>query len=152
MVSQWNSADEILDFAIKNEEEAAKFYTDLAAKTDSASMREVFQEFAGEEQQHKAKLLGVKQSGSMTPASAKVADLKIGDYLVEAEPGADLDYQQTLILAMKREKAAFKLYTDLAAATADADLRGLLLALAQEEAKHKLRFEIEYDDHILTEN
>jgi len=25
-------------------------------------------------------------------------------------------------------------------------------SLAQEEAKHKLRFEIEYDQHILTEN
>ena len=34
----------------------------------------------------------------------------------------------------------------------DEDLRGLLLSLAQEEAKHKLRFEIEYDDRILTEN
>jgi hypothetical protein len=28
----------------------------------------------------------------------------------------------------------------------------MLLGLAQEEAKHKLRFEIEYDDQILTEN
>ena len=40
----------------------------------------------------------------------------------------------------------------MAAATTDADLQALLLSLAQEEAKHKLRFEIEYDDNILTEN
>ena len=152
MTSQWNSTEEILDFAIKNEEEAAEFYTDLAAKTDSASMREVFQGFAGEEKQHKAKLLGVKRSGSMAPASAKILDLKIGDYLVDTEPGPNLSYQEILILAMKCEKAAFKLYTDLAAATSDPDLRGLLLSLAQEEAKHKLRFEVEYDEHILTEN
>ena len=31
-------------------------------------------------------------------------------------------------------------------------MRELFLSLAQEEAKHKLRFEIEYDDMILTEN
>ena len=149
---QWNSANEILDFAIKNEEEAAKFYTDLATKMESASMRKVFEDFAREEQQHKAKLLGVKQSGKMEPVTRYILDLKIGDYLVDAEPGPDMDYQQALILAMKQEKAAFKLYTDLAAGTADPDLRGLLLTLAQEEAKHKLRFEIEYDEHILTEN
>jgi rubrerythrin len=151
-MSQWNSASEILDFAIQNEEQAAKFYTDLAGKMESASMRQVFEDFAREEQGHKAKLLGVQQSGKLEPASRQVVDLKIGDYLVDAEPGPEMDYQQALILAMKQEKAAFKLYTDLAAATADADLRSLLLALAQEEAKHKLRFEVEYDEHILTEN
>ena len=53
---------------------------------------------------------------------------------------------------MKQEKAAFKLYTDLAVVAPDEDLRDLLLSLAQEEAKHKLRFEVEYDDQILTEN
>ena len=151
-MSQWSSADEILDFAIHNEEEAAKFYTDLAGKMDSAAMREVFEDFAREEKEHKAKLLGVKQSGKMEQASERIHDLKIGDYLVDVEPGPQMDYQQALILAMKQEKAAFKLYTDLAAAAADPDLRRLLLALAQEEAKHKLRFEVEYDEHILTEH
>jgi rubrerythrin len=151
-VAQWNSTAEILDFAIQNEEKAAEFYTDLAAKMESTSIRGVFEAFAREEQGHKAKLLRVKESGDMEPASKQILDLKIGDYLVEGEPGPDMDYQQALILAMKQEKAAFKLYTDLAAAAPDEDLRGLLLALAQEEAKHKLRFEVEYDDHILTEN
>ncbi len=151
-MSQWNSADEILDFAIQNEEAAAAFYTDLAEKVASDSMRGLFQDFAREEQGHKAKLLKVKQSGKMAPAAPKIVDLKIGDYLVDADPNANLDYQQALILAMKQEKAAFKLYTDMAAATTDADLQALLLSLAQEEAKHKLRFEVEYDDNILTEN
>ena len=151
-MSQWNSADEILDFAIENEEKAAAFYTELAGKMKSSSMSKVFEDFAREEQGHKAKLLKVKETGEMGPASRKILDLKIGDYLVEGDPGPETDYQQALILAMKQEKAAFKLYTDLAAAAPNENLRDLLLALAQEEAKHKLRFEIEYDDHILTEN
>jgi len=53
---------------------------------------------------------------------------------------------------MKAEKAAFILYTDLALATDDPGLKETLLRPAQEEAKHKLRFEIEYDDEILKEN
>ena len=32
------------------------------------------------------------------------------------------------------------------------DLKQTFLGLAQEEAKHKLRFEVEYDDVILAEN
>ena len=151
-MSQWKSADEILDFAIENEEKAAAFYTELAGKMKSSSMSKVFEDFAQEEQGHKAKLLRVKETGEMGPASRKILDLKIGDYLVEGEPDPEMDYQQALILAMKQEKAAFKLYTDLAAAAPNENLRDLLLALAQEEAKHKLRFEVEYDDHILTEN
>jgi rubrerythrin len=79
-------------------------------------------------------------------------DLKIGDHLVNVDLDADIDYQQALILAMKAEKAAYKLYTELASATDDAGLQETLMALANEEAKHKLRFEIEYDDMVLTEN
>ena len=151
-MNQWTSADEILGFAIKNEEEAAQFYTDLAERAELASMRKVFEDFAREEQGHRAKLMGVKTSGKMEPATTAITDLKIGDYLVDVEPGPNMDIQQALILAMKQEKAAFKLYTDLAAAAPDEELRGLLLALAQEEAKHKLRFEVEYDECILSEN
>ena len=53
---------------------------------------------------------------------------------------------------MKQEKAAFKLYSDLAEAAEDEGVRNTFLALAQEEAKHKLRFETEYDEHILSGN
>ena len=54
--------------------------------------------------------------------------------------------------AMKEEKAAFRLYSDLADRTDNAAAKEVLLMLAQEEAKHKLRFEIEYDDNILREH
>ena len=55
-MDQWKSVDEILDFAIKNEEGAAEFYRDLAAKMKQESMREVFLGFSKEEEGHKARL------------------------------------------------------------------------------------------------
>ena len=141
-----------MDFAIEREQAAVEFYTGLAKSIESASSRKIFEEFAKEEGKHKAKLLEVKRSGTMEPATQQIADLKIGDYLVDVEVGPNPSYQELLILAMKREKSAFKLYTDLAASVDEAGLRDLLLSLAQEEAKHKLRFEVEYDDYVLTEN
>ena len=148
----WNSADDVLDFAIRREEEAATFYTELAQQMTSAPVRAALEDFAREERAHQAKLEGVKASGRLEPAQEKVQDLKIADYLVDVEPDSNMDYQQALIFAMKAEKAAFRLYTDLAAATEDPELRELLQLLAQEEAKHKLRCEVEYDEDVLREN
>ncbi len=56
------------------------------------------------------------------------------------------------VLAMKKEKAAFRLYLDLAAQVQSEDQKTLFLALAEEEARHKLRFELEYDKVVLREN
>lgn len=146
------TAEEILAFAIEKEQDAADFYTDLAEKMDSANVKDIFLGFAKEEKGHKAKLEAVRAGKRMLEAEKEIADLKIGDHLVDIELDANLGYQEALIMAMKAEKAAFKLYTELATATGDAELKQMLLGLAQEEARHKLRFEIEYDDYILTEN
>ncbi len=151
-MENFGSIDEVLDFAIVREEEAAQFYTGLAEKMDRAWMKQVFEQFANEEKGHKAKLLSVKEGKLLLSAKEKVMNLKIGDYLVEVEAGEDIDYQQALIVAMKKEKAAFRLYTDLAATTENTDLSNLFISLAQEEAKHKLRFELEYDEHFLAQN
>jgi rubrerythrin len=152
-VKQWNSVDEVLDFAIKNEEEAEAFYIDLAEKMENPAMKTVFTGFASEEAGHKAKLLKVKASGGFEPSKKEILDLRIGDYLVrvDIEGTGNLSYQDALIVAMKKEKAAFKLYMDLRESVSDPELKELMLALAQEEAKHKLRFEVEYDDRFMTQ-
>jgi rubrerythrin len=149
---RFDSLDALLDFAIGEEAAAAQFYLDLGARMDRPWMKQVFQDFAREEQGHKAKLEAIKQGGARGLPVDKVLDLKIGDYLVDVAPQAGMDYQQALILAMKKEKAAFHMYTDLASASSDQELKQLLLGLAQEEAKHKLRFELEYDDQFMKEN
>ncbi len=149
---EFDSVDAVLDFAIDNEQGAADFYTELASKMEKPHMQKVFKGFAAEELGHKSKLEAVKAGKREKLTKAKVLDLKMAEYLVEEKPSASMDYQSALILAMKQEKAAFRLYSDLAASTDDAEMRDLFLGLAQEEAKHKLHFEIEYDDGFLKEN
>jgi len=151
-MQQWKSVDEILDFAVGQEEQAAQFYTGLAGRMDRPWMSEIFKEFAKEEMWHKSKLLEIKSGKRLMSAKEKVLDLKIGDYLVDVEPSDHMDYQQALVVAMKKEKKAFKMYIDLAGVTDDSNLQTVFMSLAQEEAKHKLRFEIEYDDYVMTEN
>jgi rubrerythrin len=147
----WTSIDEALDFAIGEELAAADFYTRLARQAKVPGMKEALVGFAQEEMGHKAKLEAIKEGARFSFASQRVADLKIAEYIVDVTPDSELAYRDALIVAMKKEKAAFKLYTDLAESTTDDALKTAFLALAQEEAKHKLRFEVEYDD-LLTEN
>ena len=152
MSSQFNSVDDVLDFAIKNEQDAHDLYMDLASKVEHKAMKGVFEQFAQEELGHKAKLLAVKAGGELKPAEGKIQDLKIADYTVDVEPHSGMTYQEALIVAMQAEKRAFMLYSDLATQTDDPTLTTLFLGLAQEEAKHKLRFEVEYDENIMIDN
>ena len=144
--------DEILDFAIEEEENARLFYLDLAAKMENPKMKEVFEQFAQEELGHKKKLQNIKARESISVTPERVQDLQIADYTVEVQPSPDMSYQDALLLAMNKEKKAFQLYLDLADAINDAQIKELFMMLAQEEAKHKLRFELEYDQVILSEN
>ena len=151
-MKEFRSPDEILDYAISEEEKAAVFYAGLAQTVKLPGMRELFKQFAHEEIGHKAKLLKIKKGKQLDPVKKKVIDLQLADYLVEVEPEPGMSYQDALILAMKKEKVAYKMYVELAGAAKDAKLKATLLDLAQEEANHKMRFELEYDERIMTEN
>jgi rubrerythrin len=112
-------------------------------------MRELMQDFIAEEMRHKKKLIAIKER-SPTPIinANKTLDLKIADYIVDVDPAEDMSYEDALVVAMKLEKRAFQLYTDMAVMAADESIKQSLLTLANEEAKHKLHFEIQYDDLI----
>lgn len=152
-MQEFKSVIDIINFAINEEIGAQKFYKDLAAKMDNPTMRKVFEDFAREEKGHEEKLKAIK-SGKQIPSdfSEPVADLKLADYLTDIEPSADMTYQSALVVAMKKEKAAYKLYIDLANKVSDQNHKNLFMSLAHEEANHKLRFELEYDSVIFEGN
>lgn len=148
----FESIDEILDFAMKAEQEAVEFYTQLADKMKSKQIKEIFLQFAQEEVAHKARLQKIKDDKIFDMEVEKVSDLKIADYVVSAKASGEMEYAEALVLAMKKEKAAFKLYTALSERTSVPELRKVFQALAVEESKHKLRFELEYDEYVMREN
>jgi len=112
-MKEFKSVDEILDFAITAEQEAVDFYSDLASRSKNAQIKKVFVEFAGEEMRHKSRLLAIKEEKTLKLPDEKVRDMKIADYLVDVAPMPDMTYGEALILAMKKEKNAFRLYTYL---------------------------------------
>jgi rubrerythrin len=97
-------------------------------------------------------LLAVKTGERELTPEQEVLDLKISDYLVEVDATDDISYQDALIIAMKRERAAYELYSDMAEKIPESKLREVFTGLAREEARHKLFFESEYDERVLTDN
>jgi rubrerythrin len=151
-MTEFKSFHEVLAYAIQREQEAQEFYTEMATNAKYPHMRKVFEEFAAEEKGHRAKLRAIGEGSKPLLATARVLDLKIADHRAQVVPTGDMTYDRALLLAMQREKAAFQLYSELAEVAGEETLRNLFLALAQEEAKHKLRFELEYDREFMGEN
>ena len=134
-----DSVDEILEYAIAREVEANQLYTYMAKRMENPEMSKVCEEFAKEELEHKAKLeLEVMKRGQV------VSDFDISDYMMDVGNETDMDYEELLVFAIKKEEISVSLYTDLAAVVKDKESRETLLSLAQEETEHKLRFETEY--------
>lgn len=146
----FESVEEILQFAIEKEEEAAAFYTDVAAQEPFSGARETFLGFAKEEEKHAAMLRDFEGSREkMKEYKLKwVPDMKRSDYMVDLVYEKGMHYADILRLAMKREEKALALYNELQSKTDKEEYIRLFKILAQEEAKHKQFLETMYDDFM----
>lgn len=143
-MEDFESVDQVLDFAIARELEAHDLYTRWAGHVKKPSMRRILNDLAQEELEHKEKLEEVK-AGRMKIGLEKVGNLDIADKAEDIAFQPEMNYTELLILAMKKEDKSVKLYTQLATASRQPQLKDIFLELAREEAQHKLRFELEYD-------
>lgn len=143
-MKKFSSVNDILDFAIAREVEAHDFYLELADYVEEPEMAEVLSNLASVELRHKQMLESVK-TGSAIWDPDEVTSLGITEKAGEIEPDAKMDYFELLILGMKREEQSRLLYTNLASAAQNQQIKDIFLKLAREEAGHKLRFEIEFE-------
>ena len=110
---------EIINFAVERENEAERFYLDAAMKAKCPHIKELLLEMAKEEEKHAKFLLGIKLEELDDIHIQPIPDLKISDYLVEMEYKPDMDFQSIMIIAMKREESAVKLYEDFGSTCTD---------------------------------
>jgi rubrerythrin len=146
----FNSTEEILNYAIEREKEAAAFYEEISNKEAFSGTKKTFEGFAKEERKHQAMLenFSVNKEKIAEYKLEWITDIKRSDYLVDIEYEPGMHYTDILRLAMKREEKALKLYNDLAQKTDNSDVIKLFQILCQEEAKHKGFLEGLYDDYM----
>ncbi len=137
---------EVLELAIAREIEAYNFYLALANRVEDQQMRKIFEDLAEEELEHKAKLeLEVMKVGKTVVPKQEPARPEEYYILSDRRTPLDMDYKDMLMLGMEKEESSFRTYVNWVAHAHNQEHREVLLALAEEEVKHKLRFETEYD-------
>jgi rubrerythrin len=155
-MSTANPMQNILRTAIQREIDANTLYSRAAEMVKTPHAAAMLKELAAQEVGHRNKLEGLlagKTSRVLSKVDPKkVQDLKITDYLIEVPLAADSDLQDILIVAGKREKGSYDLYTALAQVAGDAEIVKLFEFLASEEATHKHRVEALYEEIVLKDN
>jgi rubrerythrin len=140
---------EIIQFAIQREIESMDFYDKASKMVKHSGTKDLFLDFMKQEEGHKRKLEEVRAGKIILGKIEKIPNLKISDYMVEAELKPDIPYGDILRVAMKREERSVKLYSDLNEKNQDENLGSLFSFLIQEESKHKYYIEKLYDDEVL---
>jgi rubrerythrin len=140
---------EIIKFAIDKEIKSYNFYTNASQVAKYSGAKDLFSDLAQQEVGHRKMLEKLDLKKIAQAKIEKVPDLKISDYIVDAEFKPDMPYADILRIAIKMEERALKLYNNMNQSNQDENLKKLFSLLANEEAKHKLRLEKIYDDEIL---
>ena len=146
-MSKVNSYAEMLEFAISKEVEAYHFYLALSRRVDTQKIQGILENLADEELEHKERLELEMMKAGRTVTREHRPPRSDSDYIITDSPSPlDMEYKDLLLLAMEKEEAAFRTYVNMAANVDDEESQEMLLELAEEEVKHKLRFETEYNE------
>ena len=140
------TVSEIIEIAIKREEEAYDFYLDIQAKVADAAVKDTLKFIAGEEKKHREFLVKYRDGGFGVDALRMndPIDYKIAEHLEEPEVKADMRSEDVYLVAAHRENRSHQFYTELAGLHPDGELNELLLKVASEELRHKEKMEYLY--------
>lgn len=137
---------DIIEIAIKREEDAYDFYMEIHSKVADPGVKETLEFIAGEEKKHKAFLVSYRDGnfGEKALRMSDVVDNKIAEYLEEPEVDENSKPEDVYLVASHRELRSHRFYTELANHHAEGDPREMLLKMANEELKHKEKMEYLY--------
>jgi rubrerythrin len=140
------TVSDIIDTAIKREEEAYAFYMDIHDKVQDPSVKDSLEFIAGEEKKHREFLVRYRDGGYGVAALRMNApvDYKIAEHLEEPEIGEDVTREKIYLVAAHRELRSHAFYSDLAGLHPEGELHEMLLKIASEELKHKEKMEYLY--------
>ena len=141
-----NEYKEIIKQAIANEIEAMKFYQDAAQTLKDPYLQKLFTSLAGEEKKHRDILSGIYKSNAIQGYFSETRDYKVAETMDEPVLSMDMKPADAFALAMKKEEAAMKQYTEMAALCDDEGKRQVFLDLAAMERDHKLKMESAFVD------
>ena len=137
---------QVLQTAITREMQAVQFYMDLALRAEDPARKSLFHQLAEEELKHKSRLeLEMLKEGLVVKRLGQLDDVGEAEYTADLALGPDAEYRDVVSMGVRKERRAFRFYTQLAGIVGEKSTRDVLLELAEEEARHLVQFEAEYN-------
>lgn len=132
---------DILAYVLGNERNDDSFYRSLSAATDNPLISDLFTYLADEETEHIRKIeLEIQKLGKVVP-TVEFVEKKDVSYLIEE----NVQPKDILELAMEKEQDAFRLYCEMGTIAGNEDVKRCLFELAEEEVRHKIKLERQYN-------
>ena len=145
------SVYELLQLALSKEKASIQFYHDLSRLMQNASTKSLFEVLIQQEITHAKQLeLEVEKMGMVVKEMDEESFLddseeELNKRIQVDNEAVQMTFLDGLRLAIKKERAAFQLYAQLLGQTRDRELQDVVMALAEEEMRHVLQFEREYE-------
>jgi rubrerythrin len=145
---EFKSIPEILEFSISKERASIQFYQNLLLQLNEPTTKVLFGVLIQKEQEHVAALeLEIEKLGYTVDHSKDGTGSAFHweESLEVDESTRKMTFVEALLLAIQKERAAFRLYSKLLGTVQDERLSEVLLELAEEEMRHVLQLEHEYE-------
>ncbi|MHC4857941.1 MAG: ferritin-like domain-containing protein [Planctomycetota bacterium] len=139
---EFKSTTDILEFSISKEKASIQFYRDLLRHLSDSTTQSLFEVLIQKEQEHVGALqFEIEKLGHTVDTDIEKPDSTFlwDERLETDEPVSHMSFVDALLLAIQKERAAFRLYAKLLATVKDEELCGVLLELAEEEMRHVLQ-------------
>lgn len=145
---EFRSIEDILEFAISKEQASVQFYKDLASQMTDSTTRALFETLVRDEQHHISSLrLEMNKLGHTVKMEEQTASpVYLWEERLELDDQArDMEFIDALVLAIQKERAAFRLYAQILGSIQNEQFAKVLMDLAEEEMRHVLQLEREYE-------
>ncbi len=145
-MADFSSPNDVLRFAIDLENQMIEAYTCFAKLKECEPISSLLKLYIEEEKTHRYRLKNILNSGQFKLADEQLAGLCKSDYEIRRDCDTFNTLPEILPAIMDNEKMAFKFYYHIATLCEDQILKLLFGSLAEDESRHKLRFELALDE------
>jgi len=140
--------EDVLDFAILQEKAAQEFYLDLSRKVLDKHVRSFYKELVQQEYIHEQKLMELKRY-EFDLRAPDLEALRESGYLDAMPISPESTLNEAVRYAVKKERSAKLLYLTLSQMVNQEELAQLFRTLADQEQAHREFFETEYKDCLM---
>ncbi|MDY0342355.1 MAG: hypothetical protein RBR28_02210 [Lentimicrobium sp.] len=146
----FTTVEQAINFAINSATECAEFFNHFSNRARNGIIRRQFAGYSRNEYAQIAKLSVVLRE---YPAFISQAfSTSLSDERIEkaqCHGSSNLNYLQTLIMAMRRSQLARTLFTELASQSPDQESHDIFMSLAQKESTQLNGIAYEYNESLL---